>query len=192
MPSTSQGPAPIGIQPSIDPFQFVVDQKSHPGTEDKAAPENKPLFKLRHFLVKLRRKQGPGATLCWLEPTLLMSISETEAPKPPAPIPASHGRLLVHLLRACTQGILLHHHHQQRQRRAHRRLHGLVCLSAPVTPLKSRRVRAASERSDARWCSRPCGQYARMHNRMLTPRLWRALKMRRKPNVSRESREKFW
>lgn len=84
------------------------------------------------------------------------------------------------LLRARMQGIFLHHCHRRRPGRACRRLHGLVRLPVPITPLQSCRVRAAGEHGDAGRCSRPCGQYARMHTRMLTTRLWRALGVRRK------------
>lgn len=55
------------------------------------ATEIKPLFKLRRFLINPRRRQGPGATWCWLEPALPMSISETEALKSPTPIPLHMG-----------------------------------------------------------------------------------------------------
>lgn len=88
------------------------------------------------------------------------------------------------------QGIPFHHCHQQRPGGAHRRLCGLLHLLAPLTLLWSHRARADSKRGDAEQCSRAHGQHVRIHTRTPPTRLRKALKIRRKPNTSREGRGK--
>lgn len=56
--------------------------------------------------------------------------------------------------------------------------------------LWSHRARAARKRGDAEQCSRSHGQHVRVHSWMPPTMLWKALKIRRKPNISREGRGK--
>lgn len=102
------------------------------------ASENKPPFKPGHFSVKLRR-QGLGQHYVGWSQRYLCPYWKLL--KSPSPIPASHG------LRSCSyQGLVRKGSSiipTGRDERAWRRLRGLVRLPAPVTPLRSRRARAA-------------------------------------------------
>lgn len=115
---------------------------------------------------------------------MISSNRSTKLPQKPHH-PCFTQALLTLLLRAHPmQGIPLHPCHQQRPGRARRRLHGLVHLPAPLMLRRSRRARAASKRGDTKQSSRP----HRQHARMPSTTLWKALKIRRKPNISREGR----
>lgn len=132
-------------------------------------------------MVKLRRQS---------EHYLISSNRSTKLPQKPHH-PCFTQALLTLLLRAHPmQGIPLHPCHQQRPGRARRRLHGLVHLPAPLMLRRSRRARAASKRGDTKQSSRPHRQHVRIHARMPSTMLWKALKIRRKPNISREGRGK--